>query len=229
MFYKKVNYKSNKEMFEFLHDHYRYDVMNSWNQMKTYANNVKLYNLNLKYDYCEALAALEETQYSSINMMIKDWEYEHPNTTVYFNGRSGGYLVLKILDKYYYSPSCYDDYDSWKEDIKTYYGTLKNYTDLKYEVELVQDFDQLCDDLIEEVNYLVEQRRIRLNNTHTWKTNKRYTFYSYDTLDDYNFHKKYMLDKGYIIFDENEEDLYIEYEMNENEEGEVVMIDENLS
>lgn len=35
MFYKKINMNNNKEMFEFLKEHFTYWTMNSWNGLKS--------------------------------------------------------------------------------------------------------------------------------------------------------------------------------------------------
>ena len=43
MFYKKgIDITNAKQMFEFLKGHYMYDTMNSWNGLKSIANNVKI-------------------------------------------------------------------------------------------------------------------------------------------------------------------------------------------
>ena len=159
MFYQKgVDISNTKSMFNFLNNHFMYDTLNSWNGLKSIANNVKVYNLELEGDEWEALAALERDDYFNINSMIEDWEYDHKGYKVGFNGRSGGYLVLynandnrcAIRDRLI----GYDSYEDFKEDYK-YYGTMK---DAKYElreyVELVRDFDKLCDEIRDYVNYL---------------------------------------------------------------------------
>lgn len=155
MYYKKVNKKSDKEMFEFLKGHFQYYTMNSWNGLKSIANNVKIYNIKeLDYDILEYL---ELDNYYTINDTIELWEMEHNGYRVGFNGRSGGYLVLynennnkSVLD-YYIDINLNSDYEILKQDIKeSEYTTMKDYHDkLVEQVELVQDFDKLCDDLIQ--------------------------------------------------------------------------------
>lgn len=153
MFYKKgIDITNDKQMFNFLKNHFEYYIMNSWNRLDTIANNVKLYNLNLSGDWGIALNLLNNGAYDEINMMIKDWEREHPRYEVSFNGRSGGYLILK--ETY----SCHhilpeeiieaEDYDEYKRYCKEFYGSVRaNRNDLRFYTQLVQDFDKLCDDL----------------------------------------------------------------------------------
>ena len=159
MFYKKnVDICNAKQMFNFLKGHYKYDTMNSWNGLKSIANNVKAYNLGLEGDWGTALQYLEEDEYFTINMMIEDWEAEHKGYEVIFNGRSGGYLVLtsrhsngNILPDIIAD----NDYEGFKEDCKYYYGGVKYYLpELREYTKLVQDFDKLCDQLRDYCNEL---------------------------------------------------------------------------
>ena len=167
MFYQKgININNTKSMFNFLNNHFMYDTMNSWNNLKSIANNVKIHKLKLEGNEWEALAALQRDNYFEVNSMIEDWEHEHKGYEVNFNGRSGGYLVL-----YNDNDMCcaipdrligYDSYEDFKEDYK-YYGTMK---DAKYELreytKLVQDFDKLCDEIRDYVNEL-SKRDLKLD------------------------------------------------------------------
>ena len=99
MFYVKgIDITNDRQMFEFLKNHFQYYTMNSWNRLKSIAHNVKIYNLKLSGDSWTALALLQDDDYFEVNLMIEDWEAEHPNYKVGFNGRSGGYLVLYNKD-----------------------------------------------------------------------------------------------------------------------------------
>lgn len=160
MFYKKgIDITNAKQMFEFLKSHYTYDTMNSWNGLKSIANNVKIYNLGLDGDHWNALRYLKDDNYFNINMMIEDWEAEHPNYTVGFNGRSGGYLVLynkkgngNVLPHVITDA---EDYEAFKEDCTYYYGGVKYFlNELREYTKLVQDFDKLCDEIRNYVNEL---------------------------------------------------------------------------
>lgn len=162
IFYKKVNKNSYKEMFKFLKEHFSYWTLNSWNRLDSIANNVKIYKLGLDWDI---LDILQVDNYCTLNTMIEDWEIIHPGYKVGFNGRSGGYLVLyndnnnsSVLD-YYVDTN--DNYDDFKEDVQLNYGGLKWYKDeLVNQVELVQEFDKLCDDLVEECRYMLKHYKI---------------------------------------------------------------------
>lgn len=153
MFYKTgVDITNDKQMFNFLKEHFEYWTMSSWNRLQSIANNVKLYNLNLSGDWCVALSLLEAGEYDTISMLIHDWERENVGYEVTFNGRCGGYLVLTeknsnahvlhedILD--------YDTYEDYKAYCRETYGSVKaNRNMLVYFTQLVQSFDRLCDEL----------------------------------------------------------------------------------
>lgn len=168
MFYVTgIDISSDKQMFNFLKDHFQYYTMNSWNRLKSIAHNVKIYNLKLSGDHWTALTFLQNDDYFVVNMMIEDWEAEHPGYKVGFNGRSGGYLVL-----YSDSSNCCvlpedvdecESYEEYKRYCREYYGSVKaNRWDLVRTVKLVQDFDRLCDEIRDYVddlsnrNFLIE-------------------------------------------------------------------------
>ncbi len=163
MFYVKgIDITNDKQMFNFLKDHYQYYTMNSWNGLKSIANNVKVYKLNLSGDCYNALTFLQDDDYFTVNMMIEDWEVEHRGYKVGFNGRSGGYLVLYnadnnrtvLPDEVDYN----NDYEGYKEMCREYFGSVKAARYKLVEmVKLVQDFDRLCDQLREYVNELSTQ------------------------------------------------------------------------
>jgi hypothetical protein len=160
MFYVTgIDISSDKQMFNFLKDHFQYYTMNSWNRLKSIAHNVKIYNLKLSGDHWTALTFLQDDDYFVVNMMIEDWEAEHPGYKVGFNGRSGGYLVL-----YSDSSNCCvlpedvdecESYEEYKRYCREYYGSVKaNRWDLVRTVKLVQDFDRLCDEIRDYVDDL---------------------------------------------------------------------------
>jgi hypothetical protein len=91
--------------------------------------------------------------------MLQDWKEDHPGYDVYFNGRSGGYIVLKPFN---YNGSIFSDaildndtYEEYKEWCREEYGSVKaNRYQLRELTKLVQDFDKLCDELREFCNEL---------------------------------------------------------------------------
>ena len=163
-----VDVCSAKSMFNFINNHFRYDTMNSWNLVKSIANNVKLYNLGLDGDWGVALNFLVDEydcgglQYK-IREMISDWEADHPKCYLGFNGRSDGYLVMynrekdnrinfrSILPNWLEG---FNNYEDWKDyakeylvdNIKDIIPSLREYT------ELIRSFDKLCDDIRDLVN-----------------------------------------------------------------------------
>ena len=153
MFYKTgVDITNDKQMFNFLKNHFEYWTMNSWNFPKSIANNVKLYNLNLTGDWSAALSLLEAGEYDTLSWMVHDWEEAHRGYEVTFNGRCGGYLVLTakgsnehVLPQAIYEHDTYEDY---KDYCREYYGSVKaNRWELVEYTRLVQSFDRLCDQL----------------------------------------------------------------------------------
>lgn len=155
MFYRPyVDITNDKQMFNFLKNHFEYPTMNSWNGLYSIANNVKLHRLNLSGDWCVALSLLQNGEYDTLSWMIQDWKREHTGYEVYFNGRSDGYLILKdedynghILPESVLYNDTYEDYKEWCQDC---YGSVKaNRDELVRFTKLVQDFDKLCDKLRE--------------------------------------------------------------------------------
>lgn len=153
MFYKTgVDITNDKQMFNFLKEHFEYYTMNSWNGLRTIANNVKLYMLGLSGDWSVALSLLESYGYDEISFMIREWEREHPTFKVYSNGRSNGYLTLNnSADNRHVLPGSitdFDSYEEYKEWCRDNFGSVKaNRNELEFYTKLVQDFDKLCDQL----------------------------------------------------------------------------------
>lgn len=163
MFYTKgIDIASTKSMWNFLKDHYTYYTMNSWNRQKSIAHNVKLYNLKLEGDWTVAMSYLfDEADSGNLQLFIDDeiraFEEKYPYYKVFFNGRSGGYIVLGNSDNNgSMLPECvagYDDYEEFKNDCKYYNENVSDYIrELRDAVEIVREFDKLCDRLRDLVN-----------------------------------------------------------------------------
>lgn len=158
MFYQKVNKRSRAAMTGFLAQHYRYNTMNSWNRSTSYANDVKVPNLDIPSE-------LQDLAYdvASGEVEAPDWDiffartvsdfYQRTGYHIGFNGRSSGYLVLYEAEAnedgtYSLYPGrsidMYEDFAGW------------DMQDLRGRVELVQDFDKTCDRLREGFVFMLE-------------------------------------------------------------------------
>lgn len=163
MFYKTgIDITNDKQMFNFLRDHFNYYTLSTWNGLRSIANNVKLYNLDLTGDWCVALSLLEAGEYETISMMIMDWEHDNPGYEVTFNGRCGGYLVLtdKGSNRHVLPEEITDsvDYEDYKSYCREYIGSVRmNRQVLVDYVTLVRSFDKLCDELRDYCDKLSKQ------------------------------------------------------------------------
>jgi hypothetical protein len=153
MFYKKgIDITNDKQMFNFIKNHFEYYTMNSWNRLASIANNVKLHRMHLTGDWTVAYNLLVNGEYETVNDFLYCWAEDHPGYDVGFNGRSGGYLVLtmKGSNRSILPDSITDsqNYEEYKEYCKEYYGSVKaNRQELRELTQLIQDFDRLCDEL----------------------------------------------------------------------------------
>lgn len=163
MFYTTgVDIASTKSMWNFLHNHFQYYTMNSWNRSKSIAHNVKLYNLNLEGDWIVAMKYLfDEADAGCLQLYIDDeireFEEKYPWAKVFFNGRSSGYLVLGTKNNNgSVLPDCvtdYDNYEDFKADMKDQGYLVSDFDrELRDTVEIVREFDRLCDRLRDLVN-----------------------------------------------------------------------------
>lgn len=177
---KKFFNKTNKNMslrqkFDYIHKHFYYYTMNSWNRSKSLANNVKIYNLPLTTEqknkffdlYCDE--NLIDELYFHINGILEDFASEN-EFDISFNGRSGGYLVA-YNKKNYNNVIDEDliDFESYDEAIKYYrenYGwsyrdcraELKSIIERNFEICVL--FDDCCDDVLNELKYLLDNARV---------------------------------------------------------------------
>ncbi|MCK4887445.1 MAG: hypothetical protein KAS96_08665 [Planctomycetes bacterium] len=188
MYYKQVDKRYRETMGKFLRKHFRYNTMNSWNRSTSYANNIKLHNVDKPADIDN------DTWWEML--WITDWQNQLSNLLEDFgrkysfqwqvgiNGRSGGYVVLY---KGGIKPSGYKSYCThcgqknyqaiaegeigicgrcdakarvnfkqahmqvftWPGKSVDEYEDFEDWTlsALRERVELIQDFDRLCDDI----------------------------------------------------------------------------------
>ena len=175
-FFNKTNKKmSLRQKFDYVHNHYYYFTLNSWNGLKSLANNVKIYNLPLTTEqknkffdlFCDE--QLSNELYFHINLILEDFALEN-EFEIAFNGRSGGYLVA-----YNKNNSCnvidedLIDFESYDEAIKYYkeyyswsfrdcQAELKSKIERDFEICVL--FDDCCDDVLNELKYLLDNARV---------------------------------------------------------------------
>lgn len=147
MFYKTVK-RTRKDMIEYLDKHFRYYLANSWNLLKTFANCVKIPNLNLTaeqaskaYDF---LCAECDDYENAINIAFDEFKMK-TGCTVGFNGRSGGYLIING--------------GLSQSDINGYHDYDKN--QLSSIVDIITAFDKLCDDVRDIFIYYIDNCKIK--------------------------------------------------------------------
>ena len=201
MFNKEVDKRYREAMAAFLKKHFRYSTMNSWNKSTSYANNIKLYNIDkpedVDNDTWYDMLGITEWQ-EKLSNLLEEFGREHKwNWQAGINGRSGGYVVLysggiKPSGYKSYCTHCgqrnYQDVPEGKigtcgkcdatarinfkqthMQVFTWPGkSIDEYEDfegwtlsqLRERVELVQEFDRLCDTIVAEYIYLCTSYRI---------------------------------------------------------------------
>lgn len=183
-YFEGLKEKTLEQKYEYLKNHFSYDIMNSWNKLKSIANNVKIHKMGLTMKQENKFFELVELDADFLNYefenIIKEFE-ELTGTEVFFNGRSGGYLVivpdfeiskrwqhiyewLGVEDILYF-----ETYREYKERQNEYDGGCfyqyfpKNYS-RKQEIEkayyVVKAFDKLCDVLRAELVYILNNAEI---------------------------------------------------------------------
>ena len=211
MYNKQIDKRYRQTMVKFLKKHFRYNTMNSWNRSTSYANNIKLHNV-------EKPEAVDSDTWWEI-LWITDWQNQLSDLLEDFgrkynfqwqagiNGRSGGYVVLY---KGGIKPSGYKSYCThcgqknyqavpegqigicgrcdakarvnfkqtdmqiftWPGKDVDMYEDFEGRTlsEIRQRVELVQDFDQLCEDIVNEYidtcrNYRISEEEILVPKT----------------------------------------------------------------
>ena len=201
MYYKEIDKRYRQALTAFLKKHYRYNTMNSWNKSTSYANNIKLHQIDKPEDidsdtWYEMLWVTEWQE--KLSDLLEDFGRRHEwQWQAGINGRSGGYVVLyrggiKPSGYKSYCTHCgQKNYEAVPEgqigicgrcdakarvnfkqthmQVFTWSGrSVDEYEDfadrtlseIRECVELVQDFDRLCDTIAEEYIYLCKNYRI---------------------------------------------------------------------
>lgn len=211
MFEKKIDMDNRQEMVAFLKNHFRYSTMNSWNRCTSYANNMKIHNLDLPEATKDKLYDMLDIEYARLRFgfLQEDFAIAHNyQWQAGWNGRSGGYLVLysggrKKLD---YKSRCTNcgqlNYKTVDKDgcrcghcgkdtrVNLMHPIYQSYTapgqsidegedfeewnldELRKRVELVMDFDRLCDDIVAEAAYMADECDVEEETYHVEKTRK---------------------------------------------------------
>lgn len=100
-FYTEVDKTSRPAMAGFLMDHFRYHTMNSWNRSRSFANCIKVTELDLPDDVQRVMfdaldhEHLHDELQPVLDAFSERWNH---NYGIGFNGRSAGYLVLYGMD-----------------------------------------------------------------------------------------------------------------------------------
>jgi hypothetical protein len=98
MYYKEINKRYKETLIKFLRKHFRYNTMNSWNRSTSYANNIKLHQIDKPEDidqdrWWEILSITEWQE--KLRDLLEDFGRKYKfQWQAGINGRSGGYVVL---------------------------------------------------------------------------------------------------------------------------------------
>lgn len=138
-----INLDNPQEARQFLQRHCKYYTLNPWSQTKSYANNVRVTKLDLTRQQLDVALdmvcdeTLDAHDYEiEQQVAISDFCQEN-HVDVYFNGRSGGWLVMVPKDAGGRSMfTGFDDESDIEDD--------DNAIEL---AKLVHEFDGLCDNL----------------------------------------------------------------------------------
>ena len=178
-----VNTLSGK--FKYIKDHFTYWPFNSWNGGKNIANKVKVDEMGLDRAVVDKVFEMMDADNEGYWFHINDcleYECEDRGLKVGFNGRSAGYLVLYSPDKYHPTSLLgeywnYDSYRDWLADYADGDDYRAAQADLRYMIErdfdVVQKFDQLCDNMRENLIYMAENYEIEEESYTVVKTVKR--------------------------------------------------------
>ena len=146
-----------KTLEDYLSKHFRYYTMNSWNQSTSYANNIKLYNLNIAATYGEdakdkawRIVCDPELDCTELDMVVSDIMHDFQDKTGYamgINGRSGGYIVLYDTTRDPYT-NAVNVLPGRGIDMNAEFPVW-DIDSLRERAELVAEFDETCEQIVE--------------------------------------------------------------------------------
>lgn len=179
VYFKGLKEKTISSKFKYIKEHFTYDILNSWNRLKTVGNNVKIWNLQLTTEQQDKFFELYEVDcdyiYENLGFVLQEFE-DLTNMEVCFNGRCGGYLVMtpkfetykqhmSIIDMFF-SDDIYQfkDYAEFKKDSLDIEYLENDMKMLDEKIEdcyyLIKAFDKLCDIVRTELIYLLDNAKI---------------------------------------------------------------------
>lgn len=153
MYFKEVNLDNDKEVLDFLKNHKKYSLMNTWNMLYGYSNNIKIYNLDVTDEEKEKLYDLLDLDEPSFDiqmqfdMLNEEFTGKHPCYYVIVNGRSDGYLVLSS-----------DNVRDYQSEVN--YPEELSVNQRRELAKIVMDFDKFCDDYISGILAIVNDSEI---------------------------------------------------------------------
>lgn len=161
------------QKFDYIKKHFTYWTMNSWNKDESIANNIKIYNLPLTREQqdrayeiiCDENLCNELWQDYLATYIYNFKRVHHDYFEIYSNGGNGGYLVLNGLEGCRVINEDIEYAESYKELVnrfKDIYGWA--YVDAQREArqeiedtfDLIVDFDNTCDDMLNEFIYVLD-------------------------------------------------------------------------
>ena len=173
-FAKEVDLKNDEAVFEYLKKHPRYFLMNSWNQLKTFAQNIKIYNLGVDNDIEDKLFEMLDADSMDVKFAyedgVNDFEEENPEYTIHTNGRSSGYMILapnKNRSHFCDMVDTINNYDMLDELKENY--DFEEFRDL---AKVVLNFDKACDNIIQNIVGIAENCEIVEEEYTVTKTRK---------------------------------------------------------
>lgn len=75
-FAKEVDLENEEAVFKYLKEHPLYWLMNSWNRLRTFAHNIKIYNLNVDKEVEDKLYELLDVESLDIKFVYEDGVHE---------------------------------------------------------------------------------------------------------------------------------------------------------